>query len=294
MNPSESLPVGPSLETIRRPEFWREQCPTLSITERLASWDRDVGTLSSTTRGLYQERMREEGYFQDHNAACARLAPALAAAVRTCKRLELPPVFVFVFDEAWECLYSLHPMLSAMLGENYRVQPEFWAWHVDPQAGEAGNVPHRDRGYQCLAPDKSPNSLTVWVPLTEAIPQNGCIYVLPANRDPVYGTENEHRLQIDLTQIRALPARPGEFIVWSQALLHWGAATSRFAPHPRISMGMDFQRGDLPDVEEPELLMAPFSNPGFDQRLRLIARQITRYQQVEVPRHTRLAEQLLA
>lgn len=294
MRPAEIPPIGPSLEKIRQPDFWREQCPALSINGRLETWDRHLDAPSSTTLEIWHARLSEEGYFQGRNSDCERLAPALTEAVITCKRLGLPPAFVFVFDEVWECFYGLHPMLSSMLGDTYRVQPEFWAWHVDPRAGEAGNVPHRDRGYQCLAADKSPNSLTVWVPLTEALPDNGCIYVLPANRDPVYGTEDEHKLQIDLTQIRALPAKPGDVLVWSQALLHWGAATSRFAPHPRISIGMDFQRGDLTNVEEPELLTAPFSNPGFDQRLRLIARQIIRYQQKEIPQFTRLAEQLLA
>ena len=279
MSPSESPPVRLTLEMIRSPEFWRQQCPALSINGRLASWDRDVGTLSSTTLDIYQQHMREEGYIQDRNLACERLAPALADAVRTCKRLGLSPVFVFVFDEAWECFYSLYPMISSMLGETYRVLPDFFAWHIDPQAGESGNIPHRDQGYKSLAEDRSPKSLTVWIPLTEATPQNSCIYVLPANRDPVYGTENEDKLQVDLTQIRALPAKPGDFIVWSQALLHWGSATTRFAAHPRISLGMDFRRADFPDFDGTEFNVVPFANLDFNERLKLIARNIHAFPQ---------------
>jgi ectoine hydroxylase-related dioxygenase (phytanoyl-CoA dioxygenase family) len=198
-----------------------------------------------------------------------------------------------MFDEAWECFHGLRSMLALFLGEGYRALPDFWAWHVDPQAAQAGWAPHRDKGRMSLAADGTPLSLTVWIPLTEATPQNGCIYVLPANRDPVYGTENENNLQIDLTQIRALPGKPGDFICWSQAVLHWGAATSRFASHPRISMGVDFQRSDA-TYPEPELLISPFTNLSFDQRIKLIARQIPRYQRTEDPRFTRLAEQLLA
>ena len=81
----------------------------------------------------------------------------------------------------------------------------------NPQAGEAGWPPHRDKGRQALAADGTPTSLTVWIPLTEATPENGCLYILPTHRDPVYGTDNENKFQGDLPQIRAVPSKPGDF-----------------------------------------------------------------------------------
>ena len=91
-------------------------------------------------------RMREEGYFQLRNETLEILAPKLADAIRTCVTLDIPPAFIFLFDETWACFQSLHPILGGLLGESYRMLPDFWAWHVDPQAGQAGWKPHRDKG----------------------------------------------------------------------------------------------------------------------------------------------------
>ena len=77
--------------------------------------------------------MLEEGYFQDKTATCARLAPKLSSAVAICKALAIPPAFIFLFDEAWECFYALDPMIRFFLGDTYKVLPDFWTWHVDPQ-----------------------------------------------------------------------------------------------------------------------------------------------------------------
>jgi hypothetical protein len=271
----ETLTVDTRAEEIASPAFWRAHFPSLSINQRLAAWDGDAGTLPSDTRRLYGERMREEAYFQDRAETFVRFAPLLAEAVRTCKRLDIPPTFIFLFDETWQCFYSLHPMLSHFLGDNYMVLPDFWTWHVDPQAGESGWRPHRDKGRNALAPDGAPLSLTVWAPLTEATPQNGCMYILPANRDPVYGTEQEKNWKVELAYIRALPGQPGDFFCWNQAVLHWGSATSRFARHARISMALEFQRGDIKPFNTP--LIKPFSNISFEWRLKLVGKQILQY-----------------
>ena len=98
---------------------------------------------------------------------------------------------MFLFDEAWAAFYRQHQLIAMFLGSDYQVMPDFWVWHVDPRAGQAGWRPHRDKGRRALAADGSPLSLTMWVPMSEASPLNGCMYILPANRDPVYGTANE-------------------------------------------------------------------------------------------------------
>lgn len=288
-----SSDIPPSVEELRRPEFWRQHFPSLSICERLASCDSDAASPDTIQLQLCRARMAEEGYFQERNTVCERFAPVLAEAVIKCKRLDLPPVFIFMFDEVWECFYALHPYIAILLGDDYRIQPEAWAWHVDPGAGETGFAPHRDRGRVSLAADSSVLSLTVWIALNEALPMNGCIYVLPANRDPVYGTERDEQGSVDLMQVRALPAAPGDFLFWSQALLHWGAATSRFASHPRISMGLDYQRRNAPFAST-DRQIEPFSQLDFNQRLRFVAEQIPRYQRPENPRFSQLSGQLLA
>ena len=62
------------------------------------------------------------------------------------------------------------------------------AWHIAPRA--AGFSPHRDR-----QPADSPGSFrddgaakltTCWVPLTDATPENSCLYAIPRAHDPGY------------------------------------------------------------------------------------------------------------
>lgn len=293
LDTANTLSIDNRAEEVYSPAFWQAHFPRLSITGHLASWDRDTGRLASDTRRLYTERMLEEGYFQDRSETFAKYAPLLAEAVYTCKHLDIPPAFIFLFDETWKCFYSLTPMLTHFLGENYRVLPDFWTWHVDPAQGEAGWRPHRDKGRMALGPGGVPLSLTIWAPLTEAHPQNGCMYILPANRDPVYNTEREKEWKVDLPLIRALPGQPGDFFCWNQAVLHWGSATSRFAKHPRLSMALEFQRGDIEPFNRP--LIPPFSNLTFEDRLKLVGKQILQYKHMYplAARFEHLARRLL-
>ena len=260
---------------LSRPEFWREHFPRLTIINRLAQGNIPQIEPTADRQALWRERMLEEGYFQDGADTLGRLAPALAEAVNTCARLDIPPAFIFLFDETWECFFALDPMLRGFLGPGYRVLPDFWTWRLDPSRADAGWRPHRDKGRVALTADGAPQSLTVWIPLTEARPQNGCMYILPANRDPVYGTHAEAQWQIDVPRVRALPAKPGEFLCWNQAVLHWGGESSRFAADPRISMALEFQSGDRAPFNNP--LIPPFANLDFESRLKLVAKQILQY-----------------
>jgi len=158
------------------------------------------------------------------------------------------------------------PVLQRSLGE--------LLFREDPKSGEAGWTPHVDKGPYALTPDGRPLSITVWIPLSHATPLNSCIYVLPASSDPEYRAEQRRR-DVDFTQVRALPASPGDWLCWNQAILHWGSSTSRFAQEPRISMALEFQTGAIPPFNEP-LIRDPESL-DFDTKLRLVAKQILQY-----------------
>lgn len=219
--------------------------------------------------------MALEGYFQEQDRELVGLSEQLSACISKLMSLGLPPVFIFLFDEAWLAFFRQHFTLQMLLGHDYKVLPDFWAWHVDPNAGQAGWRPHRDKGQMALAPDGSPLSLTMWIPLTEATPQNGCMYILPANRDPVYNTPEEKAWKVDYPSIRALPAAPGQYLCWNQAVLHWGAQSSPFAEKPRMSMALEFQRADIAPFNQP--LLPALGNLTFEVRLKLVAKQILQY-----------------
>lgn len=219
--------------------------------------------------------MALEGYFTARDSELVNLAGALSQAIEDLRKIGLPPTFIFLFDEAWLAFLRQRAMLTNFLGVNYQVLPDFWAWRVDPAKGEAGWTPHRDKGRITLGPDKRPVSVTVWIPLTEATPMNGCMYILPANRDPNYGTDRENEFRIDPPAVRAIPAAPGEYLCWNQAVLHWGGQSSPFAARPRKSMALEFQRGDIAPFNQP--LLGTMPNLDFRGRVVLIAKQIIQY-----------------
>lgn len=273
--PASAAPQAP-VDRMMDERFWRETFPELSI-GTLFSGNFEINFLGDERDQRVADRMRIEGYFQEGDEALVDLSQRLSTAIERAHSMGIPPVFIFLFDEAWAAFYRQHATLSAQLGEGYRVLPDFWAWRVDPRAGQAGWRPHRDKGSIALRADGTPKAVTMWIPLTEATPLNGCMYVVPADRDPVYGTEldNNNKHPMDFPSIRALPARPGEYLCWNQAVLHWGAQSSQFGGAPRMSMAMEFQRADEIPFNEP--LIPTLAVLPYIDRLRLCAKQILQY-----------------
>lgn len=290
MGAVEKLP--PHIHAVMSPKHWRERFPELTISDALPEPATPPPAAALET---IKKRVLKEGYFDDTSPALVDLAPRLAAAVRKLIAQGSPPPFLFLFDEPWNAFRAVSAVLETLLGSDFKMLPDFWVWHVDPKKNEAGWAPHRDRGRVALAGDGSPLAMSIWLPFTEATPLNGCMYVVPAHRDPIYNTASEYDFSsIDLASIRALPAKPGAFMGWNQALLHWGGKSSPLAPEARISMSVEFQRGDATPFNEPLLdLKKPLS---FDQRLRLIAKQILQYQHLYplAPETKTLADAILA
>nr|WP_303696014.1 phytanoyl-CoA dioxygenase family protein [Brevundimonas subvibrioides] len=258
-----------------REDFWRETFPEMTICGAVQD-DDDFNEISPNRLAMVSERLRVEGYFQEADPELVRLSGLLSLAIDRAASLSIPPVFVFLFDEAWRVFNRQKQTLASILGDDYQVMPAFWAWRIDPQAGEAGWRPHRDLGARGLRADGTPKLVNAWVPLTEASPANGCMYILPANRDPVYGTADEKNWKVDYPSIRALPGKPGDWFCWNQAVLHWGGQTSQFCHEPRMSIALEFQRGDEPAFNKP--LLGTLPNLGFEDRLKMVAKQILQFQ----------------
>ncbi len=219
-------------------------------------------------------RFRDDGYLQG-SADWGLDVKLMADTVRALSAANLSPLFAYVYDEFWYPFFKLHLLHAALLGGGYCLLPDFWILDVDPKKGGAGWRPHRDKGRRSLFDDGSPKSLTTWIPLSTATPLNGCLYVVPAQHDPTYATAEETELKFDYQSIRALPANPGDFVIWNQAIFHWGGKTSPQAAESRVSMAFQFQRADVPPFNAP--LIEPLAVLPFAARLQLIARQLYRY-----------------
>ena len=196
-------------------------------------------------------RIKAEGYFQLPPLAWPVSIDDVADAVRTVVGAGHMPIFSFMYDETWLVFAAIEQLLAGILGDDFAMLPAVWAWHVDGAREKAGWRPHRDQDSTTLRNDRSPKSLTLWIPLTDATPRNGCMYILPANRDPLYAEAMENDIRLDLQDIRALPSPAGGVMGCTQALLHWGSRGSADAP-PRISLSIEYQRSDEAPIKRPQ------------------------------------------
>ena len=253
--------------------FWLDLAPGFHIESVTALRDINPLSLDAQSVSALDSRLKYDGYFQLRHRSGADLE-RMAALVRAISDRNLSPVLCFLFDEFWKPFIALDKLYRGLLGD-YRLLPDFWIWNVDPRKGEAGWKPHRDKGFISLQPDGAPKSLTTWIPLSRATPLNSCMYLVPANADPTYGTPRDNELRFEHNAIRALPAEPDDIFVWTQAVLHWGSRSSLYAEESRVSMAFEFQRADVAPFNLP--LLAPGQIPRFDMRLRLVAKQILQY-----------------
>ena len=288
------------VEQALSPGYWNELVPELSIGDRLEPGWNDAPALDDTSVDETARRFGSEGYLQ--------LGPVLSSSVTTRMRLAVdrltehdwPAVFAWVYDECWRA--SRTPLLDAVcariLGAAYRQTPYVWTHVVASARGAAGWPPHEDNPGDTLR-------LTVWIPLTDATVDSGCMCVIPKHLAPAdaNGTRWYERPSLSKAEVRALlhasrplPALAGSALAWDAGLLHWGLARQA-AGAPRISLSMEFvsATGDAAALEGAlDTGAAPL--PSHEQRLGIIAADIALYQSSErrVMRFAPLADRLTA
>jgi tetratricopeptide (TPR) repeat protein/ectoine hydroxylase-related dioxygenase (phytanoyl-CoA dioxygenase family) len=249
--------------------YWESLNPNLKISEKIGDFAKPVSVDPAVVREA-KEDISTQGYLHTPSLLPKEHIDQLAKAVEIVTGAGWPTPFVFVYDNFWEIYQALEPVVNGVLGPGYILSPQIWCWHVKPNSKSSGWAGHRDRPeVNAVFPDGSPKTMTTWMPLTDATPLNGCMYVLPANLDPNYNLKS-HELNIDTVQnVRALPAERGSMLAWTEQLLHWGSRSSDKAKHPRISLANTFQHPDVPLFDTPRLdahKLLP-----FEQRLGLIA-----------------------
>ncbi len=258
------------------PALWRALAPALHLgDESFSAAAAEPIHFEPAMLAELRASLLREGYFQLPPLDWGIDVAAFGAGVSAVVGAGYMPAFAFMYDEAWFMYARLGALIAAVLDERYMMMPAFWAWHVDGVREPAGWTPHRDLGHRTLLPDRRPKAMTFWLPLTDATPQNGCMYILPADRDPLYGTPNDHQTSLELQNVRALPSPAGGVLAWTQAAFHWGGRARQPIDKPRVSISVEFQRGDQPPIYEP--LLNPRQSPDAILRLRLILRQMLQY-----------------
>uniref|UniRef100_A0A7S1CBJ4 Uncharacterized protein n=1 Tax=Bicosoecida sp. CB-2014 TaxID=1486930 RepID=A0A7S1CBJ4_9STRA len=285
------------------PVYWRSLCPKLHIGE-----PHDVAFELSGLPGEVMESaelLGIDGYFLGHPHRREeewRLGDNvtfgdMAACVVSMRQAGWPSVFVWVFDEFWLLVRRLRGILRALLGPDAVMLQPLWAYRVEAassrsaashEAETGGWFAHRDRPWLGTGNrPKSvpvyegdtpwPPSLNVWLPLTHASPDNGCMYVYPKSTDSTI-VDRLHRdretMRMDAASVRAMPATPGQFMGWDGELLHWGSmAAEESLDCARISVNFEAARNYeiAAIVTHPEAAHFPLDLwPGFGFRLRAI------------------------
>ena len=159
------------------------------------------------------------------DGSTAGISPAaLAKGIERLRSVGLPPVFIFMFDEAWRlcarCGELVRPLMgdAAKDGADAELDGAVFAWALQPTpavpaaaadiaaaasgvasasaaAGGASAIgsnfgrPHRDSSYAAShTPSGGATELTVWVALTPCTTTNGCMMVVPSHRDPLFAS----------------------------------------------------------------------------------------------------------
>lgn len=295
------------------PGYWKRLSPRLTIEGKRAASDGEV----IVPDPVLAQRMQREGYCQTPPV----LAPGQVKQIRDLMfRVEKAgwvSAFSFLYDETWLLAHTepVRRVLTSVLGAGYKQIPDSWSYHVRAEYKAHGYRPHRELSErEMLLSSEMPKSVTIWIPLTDATPENGCMYVVPAHLELTKKDEEElprkygvsGSLGAWLHRVRALPAKAGSVLCWNHYLLHWGSYSSSKAKEDRLSVAYEFIRGDLdpafhkhtllPTMNEHTLVDPDASLPTFAQRLFIVARGLQTYlpKTLENERFHRLAQAIIA
>lgn len=244
-------------------DLWLSINPELHISENPFDRPRAPYNVPAGEGDRSVRTLLDDGYFVSQPIVRGDEPTQFRAAVEQLARAGYPSAFACVYDEFWRLFAGLEPLLSPIVGDNYFFGPRgLWSYYVPPGHSGRGlwgaSGPHRD----VLGPDPrvldrlTPGLLNLWIPLTDVSTLHSCMYAVPAPYDPNFYTTNRHAGvdQIDVQDVRALPAPAGSVFGWSTHLLHWGSRSSAHAAGPRVSVSMFCQRRDVapyhPDVIE--------------------------------------------
>jgi|GEM_PF-4414549 len=125
-------------------EFWQQLNPDLCIGQHPFQIANPVPQPSSALLSEYRERMQREAYFQSEPCLPAEMLVGMRRAIESVREAGLPALFAFVYDIFYQGLTHFAPTFRAVLGENYRLVPNFAVYYIETTDQGKGFAPHRD------------------------------------------------------------------------------------------------------------------------------------------------------
>ncbi len=261
-------------------DYWRQLNPELTIG---AAYGEDLAAIldEHALKGA-SDHLNREGYFTLPPVLNLELINRLRHGMERLKQAGHPPVYIYLYDESWFVFAALSKLISRFLGDDFALLPNFWAWHLDTEKGSVGWPPHQDcQAQTCFSIDEDNiilMSLSLWVPLSEATLDNGCMMVLPKTIEKSYGPPISSIEDINLHDAVALPAQSGAVMGWTQEAYHWSATATGKSEIPRMSLSLEFQNKSFEPLGTP--LLDAAAPPNFEGRLELILSQFEKYQHI--------------
>jgi Phytanoyl-CoA dioxygenase (PhyH) len=283
------------LEQASDPAYWRALYPPFSVCAKAPPVP-DLPPLDEATLARYAHGLDQWGYFCTESPIAQSVTAPLLECIEKVRKAGWPPVFAYVYDQLWTFwqIAPIEQILTAALGRGYRCIPHGWCHYVQPVRGASGWPPHIDGNL--------PGRMSIWVPLTDATIDNGCIYLVPKDMNPsAIGERRELRdasnLQMRelLQRGRAIPAPAGSLLGWQFRILHWGS-TAHGPGTPRVSLVFEFIAANEAPIKNEMPLYDP-AGPLLDlsPRLHCIGRAIRQYMRYELKmrRYAELAVELM-
>lgn len=270
--------------------FRRAQDPT-TWARLFASLSRDVpeDVEAATTDNGASEHARTkvvgDGYFVTPPLLPAEAIADATLAIEAVEAAGWPPVFAFMSDALWDLVATpaFRTLLETVMGEEAAQLPGLWAKRVSGD-GDAGWSPHVDvPGAPQLREDGRPARLSIWIALTDARVDNGCMFVVPEDVAPDLSRSFETQADISvdsairlLHHATPLPAAAGAVLGWRTTTLHWGGQFHPGAPD-RLSVALEFGHPEIAFTEKERPAFALGLRPDFLSRLALIGRSLVMY-----------------
>ena len=228
--------------------------------------------------GIYhQNRMASDGYTIIPELLPTHIFQALNEAFDQLKSCNIQPVGIITHPLFWKIITSLDPIAKLFLKEQYHILPESWAWDIDQTKNSKGWAPHREKLFSTVNSDNMPRSLSIWFPITPATPENSCMYVLPSCDDANYPI-GPTKYELPFQSIRALPASPGDVIIFNHNILHWGSQSSQWAANPRRAIAYECQISSEKPYNTPTF--TPSHMPSNENCIALYEQLIQQYDHI--------------
>lgn len=217
------------------------------------------------------DALRQWGWISAPHAIMRVEAKVIAAAIDALAGEGLPPLFVYAYPAVWAIGARIAERISRALGARYDFIEDAWAFRVPVGPAHAGWPPHRG-SYELSIDRAAPESLNVWIAISDAPIESSCMHVVPLDRDRAYPNDLRSHAAAT-TEGVPLPVSAGTALVWNANVLHWGGPSSDRAKEPRTSITFTLRRHD-PARAAPKIAT-------HADRLDVIAEQVLVYGELE-------------